>query len=50
MNNFNRDKQVERAIQTLKQMSDKEQDKLKKIDIDYVITVLTGQAYGRMPF
>ncbi|WP_353052381.1 hypothetical protein [Bacillus thuringiensis] len=44
------DKQKERAIETLKQMSEQEQDKLKKLDIDYVITVLTGQAYGRMPF
>ncbi|MEX0416818.1 hypothetical protein [Bacillus sp. C30] len=43
-------KQVARAVEELKKMSEQEQDKLKKLDIDYVITVLTGQAYGRMPF
>ncbi|WP_353054447.1 hypothetical protein [Bacillus thuringiensis] len=43
-------KQVAHAVEELKKMSEQEQDKLKKLDIDYVITVLTGQAYGRMPF
>lgn len=45
-----KDKQVERAIETLKQMSDKEQDSVKKIDLDYVITVLTNKPHGEMPF
>lgn len=44
------DKQKERAIETLKQMSDKEQDIVKKLDIDYAITVLTNKPYGGMPF
>ncbi|WP_176520643.1 hypothetical protein [Bacillus thuringiensis] len=44
------DKQKERAIETLKQMSDKEQDSVKKLDIDYVITVLTNKPHGSMPF
>ncbi|MEC5308048.1 ERF family protein [Bacillus thuringiensis] len=39
-------KQVAHAVEELKKMSEQEQDKLKKLDIDYVITVLTGQAYG----
>ncbi|WP_176523271.1 hypothetical protein [Bacillus wiedmannii] len=42
--------QVAYAVEELKKMSEQEQDKLKKLDIDYVITILTGQAYGRMPF
>lgn len=45
-----KDKQVERAIETLKQLSDKEKDSVRKLDIDYVITVLTNKPYGRMPF
>ncbi|MBP3970017.1 hypothetical protein KAF80_13320 [Bacillus sp. WL1] len=45
-----KDKQVERAIETLKQMSEKEQDIVKKLDIDYVITVLTNKPHGAMPF
>ncbi|HDR8494208.1 TPA: hypothetical protein QC448_005317 [Bacillus cereus] len=44
------DKQKERAIETLKQMSDKEQDSVKKLDLDYVITVLTNKPHGEMPF
>ncbi|HDR7659229.1 TPA: hypothetical protein QCX68_004772 [Bacillus wiedmannii] len=44
------DKQKERAIETLKQMSDKEQDSVKKLDLDYVITVLTNKPHGSMPF
>lgn len=45
-----KDKQVERAIETLKQMSEKEQDIVKKLDLDYAITVLTNKPYGGMPF
>ncbi|MES5957532.1 hypothetical protein QCI42_30000 [Bacillus fungorum] len=45
-----KDKQVERAIETLKQMSDKEQDSVRKLDLDYVITVLTNKPHGSMPF
>lgn len=44
------EKQKERAIETLKQMSKKEQDIVKKLDIDYAITVLTNKPYGGMPF
>ncbi|HDR3493916.1 TPA: hypothetical protein QCN73_005515 [Bacillus wiedmannii] len=44
------DKQKERAIETLKQMSDKEQDSVRKLDLDYVITVLTNKPHGSMPF
>ncbi|WP_180231201.1 hypothetical protein [Bacillus pseudomycoides] len=44
------EKQVERAIETLKQMSDKEQDGVRKLDLDYVITVLTNKPHGGMPF
>ncbi|WP_255295115.1 hypothetical protein [Bacillus thuringiensis] len=45
-----KDKQKERAIETLKQMSEKEQDIVKKLDLDYAITVLTNKPYGGMPF
>ncbi|WP_176543948.1 hypothetical protein [Bacillus toyonensis] len=45
-----KDKQVERAIETLKQMSDKEKDSIRKLDLDYVITVLTNKPHGEMPF
>lgn len=45
-----KEKQVERAIETLKQMSNKESDSAKKLDLDYVITVLTNKPYGGMPF
>ncbi|ETE97321.1 hypothetical protein ACS2Q5_26190 [Bacillus cereus group sp. Bce022] len=44
------DKQKERAIETLKQMSEQEQDIVKKLDLDYAITVLTNKPYGGMPF
>ncbi|EJQ77845.1 hypothetical protein [Bacillus toyonensis] len=44
------EKQEERAIETLKQMSEKEQDIVKKLDLDYAITVLTNKPYGGMPF
>lgn len=44
------DKQKERAIETLKQMSEKEQDIVKKLDLDYAITVLTNKQHGAMPF
>ncbi|MDA1834834.1 hypothetical protein PDL04_25585 [Bacillus cereus group sp. BY142LC] len=44
------DKQKERAIETLKQMSEKEKDIMKKLDLDYAITVLTNKPYGGMPF
>jgi len=43
-------KQVEIAVNNLKRMSSKETDKSKKLDIDYVITVLTDKPYGSMPF
>ena len=42
--------QVSHAVKALKEMSDKETDKLKKLDIDYVITVLTNKKHGDMPF
>jgi len=44
------EKQKERAIETLKQMSEKEEDSVRKLDIDYVITVLTNKPHGSMPF
>ncbi|MCU5742911.1 hypothetical protein OCC47_16420 [Bacillus cereus] len=44
------DKQKERAIETLKQMSEKEHDSVKKLDLDYAITVLTNKPHGSMPF
>ncbi|HDR7711232.1 TPA: hypothetical protein QCX89_003239 [Bacillus cereus] len=43
-------KQVEIATNTLKRMSEQEQDSCKKLDLDYVITVLTNKPHGRMPF
>ncbi|EOQ18634.1 hypothetical protein [Bacillus cereus] len=43
-------KQLEIAINTLKRMSEQETDSCKKLDIDYVITVLTDKPHGRMPF
>ncbi|MDO6634115.1 hypothetical protein [Bacillus thuringiensis] len=43
-------KQIEIAINTLKSMSEQEQDSCKKLDLDYVITVLTNKAHGSMPF
>ncbi|WP_176547051.1 hypothetical protein [Bacillus wiedmannii] len=44
------EKQKERAIETLKQMSEKEKDSVRKLDLDYVITVLTNKPHGEMPF
>ncbi|HFJ9356521.1 TPA: hypothetical protein ACGW5I_005511 [Bacillus cereus] len=44
------DKQKERAIETLKQMSEEEKDIMKKLDLDYAITVLTNKPFGGMPF
>ncbi|MBO1583010.1 hypothetical protein [Bacillus sp. XF8] len=44
------EKQVERAVEALQQMSDKESDNVKKLDLDYVITVLTNKPHGKMPF
>ncbi|WP_242145849.1 MULTISPECIES: hypothetical protein [unclassified Bacillus cereus group] len=38
------------AVTFLKQMSEQETDKCKKLDIDYVITILTNKPYGSMPF
>ncbi|WP_239455787.1 hypothetical protein [Bacillus cytotoxicus] len=38
------------AVSTLKRMSEQETDKCKKLDIDYVITILTNKPYGSMPF
>ncbi|HFU6611234.1 TPA: hypothetical protein ACGPI4_005409 [Bacillus paranthracis] len=43
-------KQIEIAVNTLKRMSEQEADKCKKLDIDYVITVLTNKPHGSMPF
>ncbi|QTR83187.1 hypothetical protein JC777_00970 [Bacillus cytotoxicus] len=42
--------QVNHAVKALKEMSEKESDKLKKLDIDYVITVLMDKKHGDMPF
>lgn len=43
-------KQVEKAVSSLKLISAKEADTCRKLDIDYVITVLTNKPYGGMPF
>jgi len=43
-------KQVDRAVDELKRLSEKETDSSKKLSIDYAITLLTNQAYGSMPF
>ncbi|MGI2801584.1 hypothetical protein JC777_00990 [Bacillus cytotoxicus] len=43
-------KQIEIAVNTLKRMSEQEMDKCKKLDLDYVITVLTNEQYGHIPF
>ncbi|ADY20332.1 hypothetical protein P4U05_17070 [Bacillus paranthracis] len=43
-------KQINIAVENLKRMSEQETDKLKKLDIDYVITVLTNKPHGSMPF
>lgn len=42
--------QIESAVNTLKQLSKKETDICKKLDIDCAITVLTNKPHGRMPF
>lgn len=43
-------KQVEKAVSSLKLISAQETDTCRKLDIDYVITVLTNKPYGSMPF
>ncbi|PEP16092.1 hypothetical protein CN578_14340 [Bacillus toyonensis] len=43
-------KQVETAVSSLKLISAQEVDNCRKLDIDYVITVLTNKPYGGMPF
>lgn len=43
-------RQVEKAISSLKLISAQETDTSRKIDIDYVITILTNKPYGSMPF
>ena len=43
-------KKVEKAVSSLKLISAQEADTCRKIDIDYVITILTNKPYGSMPF
>ncbi|ABY44632.1 hypothetical protein ABE17_24270 [Bacillus mycoides] len=43
-------KQVETAVSSLKLISAQEVDNCRKLDIDYVITILTNKPYGNMPF
>ena len=43
-------KQVEKAVSSLKLISTQEADTCRKLDIDYVITILTNKPYGSMPF
>ncbi|MGH1048604.1 hypothetical protein [Bacillus mycoides] len=43
-------KQVETAVSSLKLISAQEVDNCRKLDIDYVITILTNKPYGSMPF
>lgn len=43
-------KQVETAVSSLKLISAQEADNCRKLDIDYVITILTNKPYGSMPF
>ncbi len=43
-------KQVETAVSSLKLISTQEVDTCRKLDIDYVITILTNKPYGSMPF
>ncbi|MED1093864.1 hypothetical protein [Bacillus paramycoides] len=43
-------KQVEKAVSSLKFISAQEADICRKLDIDYVITILTNKPYGSMPF
>ncbi|HDR7493037.1 hypothetical protein COE94_00095 [Bacillus toyonensis] len=42
--------QVEKAVSSLKLISAQEADTCRKLDIDYVITILTNKPYGSMPF
>ncbi|PGF06108.1 hypothetical protein COM59_26385 [Bacillus pseudomycoides] len=42
--------QVETAVSKLKLISEQEVDNYRKLDIDYVITILTNKPYGSMPF
>ncbi|WP_176519575.1 hypothetical protein [Bacillus wiedmannii] len=44
------EKQIECAVKALKEMSNKESDIVKKLDLDHVITVLTNTPHGKMPF
>ncbi len=43
-------KQVEKAVSSLKLISAQEADTCRRLDIDYVITILTNKPYGSMPF
>ncbi|MEC5303738.1 MULTISPECIES: hypothetical protein [Bacillus] len=43
-------KRVEKAVSSLKLISAQEADTCRKLDIDYVITILTNKPYGSMPF
>ncbi len=43
-------KQIEKAVSSLKLISEQEVDTCRKLDIDYVITILTNKPYGSMPF
>lgn len=43
-------KQVETAVSSLKLISAQEVDNCRKLDIDYVITILINKPYGSMPF
>lgn len=43
-------KQVEKAVSSLKLISAQEADTCRKLNIDYVITILTNKPYGSMPF
>ncbi|HFK1711926.1 hypothetical protein EXW28_18355 [Bacillus mycoides] len=43
-------KRVEKAVSSLKLISAQEADNCRKLDIDYVITILTNKPYGSMPF
>lgn len=43
-------KQIEKAVSSLKLISEEEVDTCRKLDIDYVITILTNKPYGSMPF
>ena len=43
-------KRVEKAVSSLKLISAQEVDNCRKLDIDYVITILTNKPYGNIPF